>query len=418
MKIITFYNLFLLLKKSGFKNLLKKIKSCIKELVSDAANSDVTAYLAVHFSKLRPISWRRTSDGIKRINLIIDSIAKESFFGGVATVLIISAEISNRFCLPLRIITRLNNTNPVYFYDILDLNKIQRPEQLSFYCYTDQKNPGLDISPTDIFIAASWWNAFVLKKSTAVTRFFYIIQEVETFFYPHGVDHYLCSTIMNDKNIDFIVNSGYLFEYFREYFPNIHNHGIAFEPAFPVFKAGNFGKKDKYKMFFYARPNNPRNLFLYGVYILDKCISSGVLDTKEWDIFFLGHDIPDLRFSDGSRPVIAGILDWKNYSEFLSDVDLALSLMYTPHPSYPPFDAAASGAVVISNKCLNKTEFPFSKNVILSDLEENIFLQNMRDAVNLAKDTEKRKKNYESSTIPRSWTENLNSVIEYVKEKA
>jgi hypothetical protein len=106
-----------------------------------------------------------------------------------------------------------------------------------------------------------------------------------------------------------------------------------------------------------------------------------------------------------------GLLDWKAYGEFLREIDLALSLMYTPHPSYPPFDVAACGGVVISNRCMNKVDFPYSKNVILSDLDEKTFLSDMQRAVELAKDMEKRKVNYGQSTIARSWKKTLNSLI-------
>jgi hypothetical protein len=423
--IITFYNFFVLLKKTGLKTILREIKSCIRKLILKTTDSEAGVYLARYSRRLCSIPCICTTDTIKRVNLITDSIQKDSLFGGVATSLIIASEFAVSLNMPLRIVTRNQEADPINYYNIIELNKIQRPWSVSFFfdCPRDTTGSGgaeLDISPDDIFIATSWWTAFAIKKMLlpiGIMSFFYIIQEVETFFYPHGIEHFLCSTIMNDENVNFIVNSGYLFEYFKKNIPNIYRHGTVFEPAFPAFHPGKFEKRTKYKMFFYARPNNPRNMFLYGVYMLNKCISSGILNTKEWDIFFLGHDIPDLYFSDNSRPIIKGILDWKDYAEFLKDIDLALSLMYTPHPSYPPFDVAASGGVVLSNKCFNKTEFPFSQNVILSDLQEDVFLQNMRKAIDLAKDTEKRKANYDNSTISRSWQENLNAVLGYMQKK-
>jgi hypothetical protein len=391
----------------------------IKTISEEENISNVTLCLQKNFRYLQPIGCYFTENRIKRINLVTTGIDKEYLFGGVATCLIIATEFSNRFNLPLRIITRDRIANSIDYNNILELHKIKKPSQVSFYSDYDRdvigsKDLKIDISKNDIFIATSWWTAFAIKKTFSPLYFFYIIQEVETFFYQHGDDHYLCSTIMNDKNINYIVNSSYLFEYFKNHEPNIYKRGTVFEPAFPMFHLKKLEKKNKYKLFFYARPNNPRNLFFYGLRILDMSIELGLLNTNEWDIYFLGYDMPDLYFSNKSKAINLGVLDWQQYKDFLSDVDLALSLMYTPHPSYPPFDVAASGGVVISNKCFNKTKFHYSKNVILSDLQEDIFLQNMKKAIELAKNIEKRKENYYCSTIPRSWQVNLNPIMDHI----
>ena len=94
-----------------------------------------------------------------------------------------------------------------------------------------RKATKLSVSSEDIFFATSWWSAKAIEKTSLRKRFYYIIQEVETFFYPHGVEHLLCSQVMHDPNIDFIVNSHYLWEYFKKSEPNIVEHGVYFEPC-------------------------------------------------------------------------------------------------------------------------------------------------------------------------------------------
>ena len=113
-------------------------------------------------------------------------------------------------------------------------------------------------------------------------------------------------------------------------------------------------------------------------------IRQGIIDTSEWEICCAGQDIPDIVFSDGTRPVHSGLMSWQEYRDFVSEVDLALSLMYTPHPSYPPFDVAVSGGVVVTNKCMNKQYFSECKNVLMGDLEPNSFRETMRQGVALA----------------------------------
>ena len=41
-------------------------------------------------------------------------------------------------------------------------------------------------------------------------------------------------------------------------------------------------------------------------------------------------------------------ISWNKYSEIVRNTDLGLSLMLTPHTSYPPLDIASCGGVVIT----------------------------------------------------------------------
>ncbi len=110
-------------------------------------------------------------------------------------------------------------------------------------------------------------------------------------------------------------------------------------------------------------------------------------------------------------------MSWEEYGKFLGSVDLALSLMYTPHPSYLPFDVACSGGVVITNCYENKESFEWCKNVIYCSLDENQFLGSMEKAIALAKDIPQRMENFANSTIPRVWQDTLQSTLEFMREK-
>jgi len=174
---------------------------------------------------------------------------------------------------------------------------------------------------------------------------------------------------------------------------------------------------NKYKLFFYARPNNPRNLFTYGVYILKEAIKRGIISSENWEIYCAGQDVPVIHFGENFESINMGQMDWDEYGAFLQQVDLTLSLMYTPHPSYPPFDAACSGSVVLTNVCANKREFNQSLNVIMSELDIETMMDSFEKAVELAKDMEKRKLNYEASSIPREWNIVLDETLQWMKEK-
>jgi hypothetical protein len=367
-----------------------------------------------------------SNEDIMRVNLVTDSISSASLLGGVATSLIIATELAKSLDLQLRIITRGDRANASNYFDILSLHGISPSKNVAFYSDYDRTSDGdkkykLDVTKKDIFIATIWWSAKAIKKTSIRKRFFHIIQDAETNFHPYGDKHLQCSQVMADEDVDYIVNSKSLYEYCQKYYPVIYKRGIFFEPSFPLslYKPKNLYKKHtgKYKLFFYSRPNHNRNLFYHGVEALDKSIECGILDTSEWDIYTLGANSPQLLFKNGYRAINLGQLSWKSYAEFLGEIDLSFSLMYSPHMSYPPFDVASSGGVVVTNKFENKTAFPYCDNVILADLNIQSLLDSMKKAVALAKDHSKRLCNFQRATIPRSWEESLAEVAKYVRER-
>src|SRR5690606_24371666 len=53
----------------------------------------------------------------------------------------------------------------------------------------------------------------------------------------------------------------------------------------------------------------------------------------------------------GSHSLVSlGRLPWDGYFTRLATTDVVLSLQQSPHPSHPPFDAAISGAVAVTNE--------------------------------------------------------------------
>ena len=358
-----------------------------------------------------------------RLNVVTDSISENSLLGGVATALIVATKYCLRHDMELRLITRDGVCDLNNYYNIVDLSGIERPKKVTaFYddIINNKVSPSalcLDVSDKDIFFATSWWSATAIQQMNLRKKFFYIIQEVESFFYTFGDAHLFCSRIMEGKNINYIVNSHFLWDYFKSNCNNIVENGVSFEPAFPealypVKK--KFSKKTTYRLFFYARPNNPRNLFYTGSSLISKAIELGILDASEWEICFVGTNIPeDMELFGGVEPNVIKTMNWKEYGEFLQDTDLTVSLMYTPHPSYPPYDAAYSGSVVLTNSFANKKEIEDCDNIIVGNLiDEEAFMEKFREAVELAKDMETRERNYRNGNYRRDWNKCLQNVID------
>lgn len=368
-----------------------------------------------------PIPVIHLDEPVKRLNMVIDSLEKDSLMGGVATALIVGTLFANRQGCVLRIITRNAGPNPLAYENLMRVLGIPAAERVAYYSDADKEsNFRLELTEGDVFVATSWWSAVAIRRTVLSKRFFYLIQEVETSFYPAGTDQLLCRRILEDDHIDFIVNSKTLFDYFQTHNPGLADRGIHFEPAFPegLYGPGGFEAKPKHHLLFYARPHHPRNLFALGVRLLDRAVATGIIDLDEWEIFFVGDDETQVTLGSAYRVINKGRLGWQAYSEFLRTMDLGLVLMMSPHPSYPPFDMACSGGVVVTNRYENRTTFPGSDNVILGDLEEEALLQAIARGIDLAVDTELRKKNFKECSIPRSWETTLEATLNFMGEQS
>lgn len=380
---------------------------------------NATKILENRFPNTRKLDCFLGSGTVRSLNLVTDSIGPESLFGGVATSLILATEFCRKFNLALRIITRSSVSNPLDYYNLLDFFEILPPKKVSFATDCDGQPSPFEISIDDVFLATSWWSAYAIRRTFPGKSFFYLIQEVETFFYPHGDEHLMCKSIENDKDIKFIVNSHYLFDYFQKH-QRLCGDIVYFEPAFSrrymrdintMDFQQNLG--DKKKIFFYARPNNPRNLFYTGLSLLDEAVSQGVIDTKQWDIYTAGSiNCPKIYLSNGYKIKDKGVMALNEYSDFLKAIDVTISLMYTPHPSYPPYDALSAGSIVLTNKFENKSSFDFSRNAILFDLNsKDSFFENLRESMSLAVDPITRFENYRNTLISTNWNHNLEKVL-------
>ena len=86
--------------------------------------------------------------------------------------------------------------------------------------------------------------------------------------------------------------------------------------------------------------------------------------------------------------------------------------MDTPHPSYPPLDLAASGAVVVTNRHGRKTSLAeYSKNILCVEPTVEGLKEGVAEAVLLVKHGEKRRANWASDGISRSWQSSFESVL-------
>jgi hypothetical protein len=267
-------------------------------------------------------------------------------------------------------------------------------------------------------VTTSWWTTWSTKSSIPPEKIFYILQEDERMFYPMGDDHLRCREMLADPTLRFIVNSRLLFDHFvDEGFRNIAANGVWFEPAFPetIYRPDDWRDSAKMNFFFYARPKNQRNLYFRGVEAIAAAIDKEIIDPRRWEIFFIGKDLSEILLPGGVEPFLLENLTWFDYTTRVRRTDLGLSLMYTPHPSYPPLDLAACGAVAVTNRHGRKVSLDqYSENIICVDDDVDSLVRGIAEGVALAKDKEKRQKNFRENGLGRDWEKSFEPVLQWL----
>ena len=362
-----------------------------------------------HFEQCRPLSVFTIPDrSAKRVTLVTDSISAGSFYGGVGTAIIFAALLAESRQAQLRIVTRMEPPQPDNVDDLFKAHQIVLSKDMQFVFSPSSNNAdSIDILEDELFVTTSWWTTQATLGAIREDRIIYILQEDERMFYGRGDAYYRCEQVLSHQKIRFLVNCSLLYEHLiSSGLANIAERGICFEPAFhrDVFRQKREVSNDKFKMMFYARRFNDRNLYYFGIELIELAIARGVIDLNRWDILFFGKDIPFMHFSNGYTPQCFENLKWTEYGELISTVDLGFSLMYTPHPSYIPFDLATAGAVAVTNRFGIKQDLShYSKNILCGDLNHESMLSTLAAGIQLAMNQPIRTQNHQDNRIGKDW---------------
>ncbi len=414
--ITIFRKTLFVLRLEGLKGVMLRIKR-IKNRHRIATISEL---LNASFENASPLRIFLTPPSqTKRLSMVTDSINRGSLYGGVGTAMIFVALLAESTRSRLRIVTRTEPAQPSNFSHVLSTYGISLSQEVEFvYAPCDSSTYEVDIFQNELFVTTSWWGTAATMASVPHRSIIYLLQEDERMFYPYGDERLHCEQVFKNKDIRFVINSRLLFDHLvADGFENISQHAYWFEPAFPktIFYPRD-KQGGKHTLMFYARPNNLRNLFYFGIELLEKAIVRGVIDLSHWEIVLVGKDIPDLIFAGGYTPVFRENMNWLEYAELIGTVDLGLCLMYTPHPSYPPLDLAASGAIAVTNRFLNKDDLSgYSKNILTAELDQESMLVALEEGLRLAVGDEERNLNYSNTSLETDWSTAFAGVLEAMR---
>lgn len=371
------------------------------------------------FPQLSPLKTYQVKGAERRISLVTDSVNAGSLFGGVGTALIFATQFAARIGARLRVVTRTEAVDGASVDQFYQAQNMQAPGNIQFAFAQFDSDEIIDVGEDELFITSSWWTTRSTLGSVDPKRVIYLLQEDERMFYPLGDDHLLCQETLAQSSVRLVVNSKILHEHLANSgLPVVGERGLFFEPAFPADQYHREKREGGKKEFlFYARPNNLRNLYYRGIEAISGAIEEGLFHPEQWNVRFVGKDATELLLPNGVVPIVQNNLRWSEYTGLVRNTDLGLCLMFTPHPSYPPLDLAASGAVVVTNKFGPKLSLDrYSNNILCAESDVNALVQALKMGVELAENEAQRSTNYMMNGLGRSWTEAFEPVIQSLVE--
>ena len=383
------------------------------------SEASVAEIIAQRFPSLRPFSFFLVPRNLPRLSIVTDSVGPSSLFGGVGTSLILGAQLANRLGATLRVITRTEPADAAPIADVLASSGTTLRTGLELAMSPVNGSKDLDVVRDELFLSTSWWTTRAALSAVDPSRIIALVQEDERMFYPQGDERLLCAETLNHPDILTVVNTEGLFRHLTQgpaALANLARKGMYFEPAFPVINDAlqrPAYSSRKRRLFFYARPQNLRNLFWRGIEAIDEATAQGIFPADRWELYWVGKDLPRVRLGGGIVPVYKTPMAWGEYKDFISTMDAGFVLMDTPHPSYPPLDLAATGAAVLTNTHPGKEDLThYSHNILTAELSRDALVDGLRRLAMLSEDDAARARNRAADHILRDWETALRPVVD------
>jgi hypothetical protein len=309
---------------------------------------------------------RRTArpDGTNRVVVLMPHLSLARMSGGPNTIFQVTARLAG-LGMPVRYVAAfgpLDEDGAALREHIRVVTGVEAVPGLIDFVDASAPGAAFEVGEDDVLVATWWPTAHLANAALDLVRgdaFVYLIQDYEPGFYPWSTKYALAEATYA-MPIRAVVNESTLLEHLRT-LPHGGLGGgtptVSFTPAVDprVFAPRDGPRRGPRRLAFYARPKNPRNLFDLGLLALRRAATRGVFDAGEWEFAAIGQEVPDLELSERHTLRAVPWLDYEAYGQFLHESDILLSLMLSPHTSYPPLEMAATGGRVVTNTFGTKT---------------------------------------------------------------
>lgn len=335
------------------------------------------------YDKLTKASYIDDNNNDFRLNLVIPFVDKRKMYGGHTTAYKFFFNLADTYGCEKRIIVDSEIVKEVQEqYPDYKIVKCDSNETGNLICQFNsevRKRNQLAVRKKDIFITTYWvTNYFMtdvlnyqMKKFGIQNELVYLIQDFEPSFYRWSADYLLVDSTYKNKNTIAVFNSHNLYDYFKTLGYKFKKE-LVFSPKINEVLLNELIKNKKRnivrkkQIIVYGRPHAWRNAFPLIIEGLNYFIKN-YEEANEWDFISIGKKHRDIKLENGRQLKSIGKLTLEEYSQILLESSVGVSLMCSPHPSYPPLEMASFGVKTITNSFVCKDLSEFNPNIISID---------------------------------------------------
>lgn len=331
--------------------------------------------------KINVFNPQRSDVEAVRFNLVIPTLRKTRVFAGISSALSFFLKLAGDAaeCRIIIVGNELYNDKTTYAVEGYSHNK-EAAKRLVFF--SDGKD--IDIRKNDVFVLTSWVTAIsffhiikwqMKEFGNSLTKHVYLIQDYEPGFFPWSAEYVFAESTYRElqDNMIAVFNSKELYDFFKAkdysfgseiYFKPVLNASLRAKLVEAEQSGRDVSKRDK-RILLYGRPSELRNAFEVIRYALEIWCNE-YKDASSWEIVSLGEGFENIDLP-GNKIISKGKVSLEEYAEYMITSYAGISLMVSPHPSYPPLEMSTFGIRTINNKFENKDLSSFNRNIIAID---------------------------------------------------
>lgn len=342
--------------------------------------------LASYFEKygeVVPVLARRDSSRNIRFNLVLPTIKPEETYGGISTAI----KVFNKVCgymgdeVDFRIIV---THSPVDMHASMNFpdytvvspdNPYDQMKKTIVNVFDKRPTRSIGVRSGDIFMTTAWWtDKYVEKLLRLQNSFFgisqpklYFIQDYEVGFYSWSTKFALAGSTYNNLSDGIaLINSEELAQFMISRRDVTEGYVVRYSMNETLRNAVTSSPKAR-TLLFYGRPSASRNCFELICLAIASWQRRNPELASKWRIVSAGEAYDAELAKPIANAEVLGKLSLVDYARLLSEASVGISLMISPHPSYPPFEMAAAGLVTVTNDYENKKMGLRSGNFISLD---------------------------------------------------
>lgn len=321
----------------------------------------------------------RAGKGVgSRLNLLVPSVNAEHYFGGIHTAVSFYREMLSAFPESRIILSdSLPNDAAIERFKDHVFTTSEEDSGLArqLVPFSDRYGRTLPVRDGDCWLATAWWTAYGAQRMAKwqaqqygrAGRVAYLIQDFEPGFYPWSSQSAMALGTYRPGTDIAIFNTGLLADYFCANGLD-YTHRLVFEPTINEGlreaqrrTVAHMDQPRSRRIVVYGRPSTPRNAFAL---LCEGLRAWGWTDPNAaaWEVVAPGELVADIDLGPFKVRAL-GKLAIDDYAELLSTSAIGVSLMVSPHPSYPPLEMASFGMGVVTNRFANKDLNTFAPNV-------------------------------------------------------